>query len=208
MPLWPRPHRFEDEARVDEPCERSGNSPSSWGNGSAFWPRRTGGGSSMPCFSPKYRAKASDGFRPRSVVVHLSCIRRRPSSSIDTPVRRASRQSQDLSPGSMSRTVMLEFMSLVPVRSTVCTQLIEPVHRSRPFHSSSDGVRCPSFATRRASSRSSRLRRNGVSLTHAPISAAVLPQPRHHLVLGSSRQTSTQGDCARFALRVMEEPLQ
>ena len=75
-----------------------------------------------------------------------------------------------------------------------------------PGYSSSNGECDPSFTRRRASSRSSRFRRNGVSLAQAPISAAVLPQPRHHPVLGSRRQTSTHGDCARFALRVMEAP--
>ena len=76
----------------------------------------------------------------------------------------------------------------------------------RPFHSLSDAARCPSFTMRRASSRSSRLRRNGVSLSQSPISAAVLPQPRHHPVFWSRRQTSMHGDCTRFALRPMEEP--
>ena len=64
----------------------------------------------------------------------------------------------------------------------------------RPFYSFSDSVRCPSFTRRRASSRSSRRRRNGVSLSQSPISAPVLPQPRHHPVFGSRRQTSMHGD--------------
>ena len=76
----------------------------------------------------------------------------------------------------------------------------------RPIHSFSNGWRCPNFTRRRVSSRSSRLRRNGVSLGHSPISAAVLPQPRHHPVFGSRRQTSMHGDCTRLALRFMEEP--
>ena len=74
------------------------------------------------------------------------------------------------------------------------------------LHSLSNGVRCSSFARRRANSRSSRLRRKGVSLSQSPISAAVLPQPRHHPVFASSRQTSMHGDCARLAPRFMEEP--
>ena len=69
-----------------------------------------------------------------------------------------------------------------------------------------DGVRCLSFTRRCVNSRSSRLRRNGVSLSHSPISVAVLPQPRHHPVFGSRRQTSMHGDCVRLALRFMEEP--
>ena len=49
--------------------------------------------------------RASEDFRRRSVLVRFSWIRRRTNSSIDTPIWRASRRSQDLSPGSTSRTV-------------------------------------------------------------------------------------------------------
>ena len=53
----------------------------------------------------------------RRQIARVSRIRRRTSSSIDTPACRASRRSQDLSPGSMSRTTMLVLMPTPPVRS-------------------------------------------------------------------------------------------
>ena len=70
----------------------------------------------------------------------------------------------------------------------------------------SDGVRRPSFARRRVNSGPSRLRRAGESLGQFLISASVLPQPRHHPVVGSERQTSTHGDGTRLARRFMAEP--
>ena len=69
-----------------------------------------------PCSSPKYRSNASDGFGRRSVLARFSRIRWRTSSSIDTPISRASRLSQTLSPGSMSRKMLVALVAVPPVR--------------------------------------------------------------------------------------------
>ena len=56
---------------------------------------------------PEQRAKASDGLGRLSAFSRFSWIMRRMNSSTETPTCRASRSSQDLPAGSMSRTVML-----------------------------------------------------------------------------------------------------
>jgi hypothetical protein len=52
----------------------------------------------------------------------------------------------------------------------------------------------PNRFIRRASSADSAVLRKGDSLRHVLISSVVRPQPTHHLLRGSNRQTSVQGE--------------
>ncbi len=65
---------------------------------------------------PKCPANASEALDRRSALVRFSWIRRRTSSSVDTPICLASRLSQALFPGWISRTVMPALMLASPVR--------------------------------------------------------------------------------------------